>query len=184
MLKFISEIAPLVAFFMGYFYGGNIESATLYMLITSLTCVSIYYFVEYKLPVSTLVSSGVLLVSASISLLTGNSVFIKIKPTILYIIFGSSFLYSAIKNKSFMKLMLSHFIQLEDKIWNILSYRVALFFLFMAVINEIAWRNFSEATWVKFKVFGALPVTIVFILLQLPFMYKNKLPEPEEEKKD
>lgn len=181
MLKLISEIAPLLAFFIGYFYGGSIESATLYMLVTSVTCVSVYYFVEYKLPVSTLVSSGVLLVSASISLLTGNPVFIKIKPTILYIIFGVSFLYSALKNKSFMKYMLSHFIQLEDRIWNILSYRVALFFLFMAVINEIVWRNFPEGTWVKFKVFGALPVTILFILLQLPFMYKNKLPERGKE---
>lgn len=106
MLKFISEIAPLAAFFIGYFYGGSIESATLYMLITSLICVSVYYFVEYKLPISTLVSSVVVLISASIALLTGNAMYIKIKPTILYIIFGSAFLYSAIKNTSFMKYML------------------------------------------------------------------------------
>lgn len=177
MLKFLSEFAPLVAFFAGYFYGGSIETATLYMLITSIVCISIYYFMVRKLPLSTLVSSGVLLISASIALLSGNSMYIKVKPTILYIIFGCAFFISAIRNKSFMKYMLEHFIRLEDKHWNVLSYRTAIFFLFMAILNEIVWRNFAEITWVKFKVFGAIPITIIFILLQMPYIFKNKLPD-------
>ncbi|WP_341764019.1 septation protein A [Candidatus Tisiphia endosymbiont of Beris chalybata] len=184
MLKFLSEFAPLAAFFTGYFYGGSIESATLYMLITSIVCVTLYYLVESKIPISTLISSGVLLVSATIALISGNSMYIKIKPTILYIIFGIAFFTSARRNKTFMKYMLKHFIQLEDKCWNILSYRTAGFFLFMAVLNELAWRNFAESTWVKFKVFGAIPVTIAFILLQMPFILKNKLPDPIEKDKE
>ncbi len=182
MFKFLSEFAPLVAFFTGYFYGGSIETATLYMLISSVICISIYYFIARKLPLSTLVSSGVLLVSASIALLSGNSMYIKIKPTILYIIFGFSFFISAIKNKSFMKYMLDHFIGLEDKHWNVLSYRTAVFFLFMAILNEIVWRNFAEISWVKFKVFGAIPVTIIFILSQMPYIFKNKLPDPPDKR--
>lgn len=178
MFKFLSEFAPLVAFFTGYFYGGSIQTATLYMLVTSLVCVLSYYGIVRKLPLSTLVSSGVLLVSASIALLSGNSMYIKIKPTILYIIFGSAFLISAIRNKSFMKYMLEHFIGLEDKYWNVLSYRTAVFFLCMAILNEIVWRNFSEISWVKFKVFGAIPITIIFMLLQMPYIFKHKLPDP------
>ncbi|WP_375326907.1 septation protein A [Candidatus Tisiphia endosymbiont of Nemotelus uliginosus] len=184
MLKLLSEFAPLVAFFTGYFYRGNIESATLYMLITSIVCISIYYLVEYKIPISTLISSGVLLVSASIALISGNSMYIKIKPTILYVIFGIAFFTTARKNNTFMKYMLKHFIQLEDRCWNILSYRTAGFFLFMAVLNELVWRNCAEATWVKFKVFGAIPVTIIFILLQMPFILKNKLPESSDQEQD
>ncbi len=180
MFKILSEFAPVVALFVGYFYGGGMETATLYMLITSIICISIYYLVKRKIPTSTLVSSGVLLVSASIALISGNPVFIKIKPTILYVIFGSAFLISAIKNNSFMKYMMNHFIQLEDKHWNILSYRTAGFFLFMAILNEIIWRYCAEATWIKFKIFGAIPITIVFILLQMPFILKHKLPDHKD----
>lgn len=181
MLKFLSEFAPVVAFFVGYFYGGDIQIATLYMLVTSVVFISLCYFINKKVSGSSLVSSGVLLVSASIALISGNSVYIKIKPTILYVIFGCAFLVSAIRNKSFMKYMLNHFIQLEDKHWNILSYRSGGFFLFMALLNEIVWRNCAEETWVKFKIFGAIPITIVFIFIQMPFILKHKLPEPTDE---
>lgn len=181
MLKFLSEFAPVVAFFIGYFYGGDIQVATFYMLITSIVFISLCYFINKKVSVSSLVSSGVLLVSASVALISGNPLYIKIKPTILYVIFGCAFLVSAIRNKSFMKHMLNHFIQLEDKNWNILSYRSGGFFLFMAVLNEVVWRNCAEGTWVKFKIFGAIPITIVFMLTQMPFILKYKLPEHTDE---
>lgn len=184
MLKFFSELAPLASFFIGYFYGGNIQSATLYMLITAIICVTACYFIDGKVSISSLVSSGVLLISASIALISGDSMYIKIKPTILYVIFGSAFFISAVRNKSFMKYMLDHFIQLEDKNWNILSYRSAAFFLLMAILNEIIWRNCAEATWVKFKIFGAIPITILFILLQMPFILKNKLPNLDDKPDD
>ena len=180
MLKFLSEFAPLVAFFIGYFYGGDIQTATLYMLVTSVTCVSLCYFIEKKISRSSLISSAVLLVFASIGLITGNPVFIKVKPTILYVIFGCAFLVSAAKDRPLMKYMLDHFIQLEGKIWNVLSYRAGGFFLFMALLNEIVWRNCTEATWVKFKIFGAIPTTIVFIVLQMPFILKHKLPDDKD----
>jgi len=182
MLKFLSELAPLVAFFMGYFYGGSIQSATLYMLITSVICVSSCYLLEGKISISSIVSSGVLLISASIALISGNSMYIKIKPTILYVLFASIFLISALRNKSFMKYMLNHFIQLEDASWNILSYRSAIFFLFMAILNETIWRSFEESTWVKFKVFGAIPITIIFLAFQIPFILQNKITDLEDKK--
>ncbi|WP_341753674.1 MULTISPECIES: septation protein A [unclassified Candidatus Tisiphia] len=180
MINFLSEVAPLIAFFIGYFYGGSIQSATLYILITSIICVSLCYLIEGKVSKSSLISSGVLLVSASIVLISGNSMYIKIKPTILYVIFASTFFISAVRNKAFLKYMFNHFVQLEDKNWNILSYRSAAFLLFMAVLNEIIWRNFAESTWVIFKIFGAIPVTIIFFLLQLPFILKNRLPDSTE----
>ncbi|MDN3031012.1 MULTISPECIES: septation protein A [unclassified Candidatus Tisiphia] len=181
MLNFLSEIAPLIAFFIGYFYGGSMQSATLYILITSIICVSLCYFIEGKVSRSLLISSGVLLVSASIVLISGNSMYIKIKPTILYLIFCGTFFISAVRNKAFMKYMFNHFVQLEDKNWNILSYRTAAFLLFMAILNEIVWRNFAESTWVIFKIFGAIPIMFIFLLLQIPFILKNKLPDSTDD---
>lgn len=175
MIKFLSEFGPLIAFFIGYKYGG-IQSATLYMVIASVVSVIICYILYRKVQTFSLVSSGILLVTGGITIFTGNSMFIKIKPTILYIIFGSAFFISALKNKPFMKYLLSGTIQLKEESWNLLSYRFTIFFLLMAIINEIVWRNFEEITWVKFKVFGAIPITLLFILIQIPFVIKNKLP--------
>lgn len=176
MFKFLSEVGPLIAFFIGYKYGG-IQSATFFMLIVSLISLGVYYFINGKIHNFSLISTGVLLVSATITLITGNPVFIKIKPTILYLIFGLAFLISALKGRPLMKYMLNSALPLQESSWNILSYRFAGFFLIMAIANEIIWRNFEETTWVNFKVFGVLPLTIAFILSQIPFLMKNKLPD-------
>ncbi|MGI4776368.1 MAG: septation protein A [Janthinobacterium lividum] len=174
MLKFITELGPLIAFFVGYKYGG-IQTATLYMLVASIAGLVVYFLINRKIHNFALISSGILLISASITLITGNAVFIKIKPTILYVIFAFAFYVSALKNKPLMKYMLSSALPLQEKCWNILSYRFSVFFSLMAILNELAWRNLEEITWVKFKVFGALPITLIFILLQLPLIIKNRL---------
>jgi intracellular septation protein len=176
MIKFLSEFGPLIAFFVGYKYGG-IQGATLYMVITSVISVAICYLVYRKVQPFALVSSGLLITTGLITIFTGNAMFIKVKPTILYVIFGFVFLISAIRNKPFMKYLLSGTISLKEESWNVLSYRFTIFFFLMAIINEIVWRNFEEIIWVKFKVFGAVPITVVFILIHIPFVIKNKLPK-------
>ncbi|XVN40281.1 MAG: septation protein A [Rickettsia endosymbiont of Argas persicus] len=177
MLKLLSEIGPVIAFFVGFFYGGGIQNATLYMIVTAVICITICYLVDRKVSKLSIISISVLLVSGSITLISGNSMYIKIKPTILYVIFGIIFLTSGIKKNPFIKYALESMIRLKEESWITLSYRTAAFFFFMAIINEIVWRNFSDETWVKFKVFGVVPITFMFILLQLPLLLKNKLPD-------
>lgn len=176
MFKFLSEIGPVIAFFAGFFYGGGIQSATLYMLITAIICITLCYFIDGKVSKLSLISASVLLVSGSITLISGDSMYIKIKPTILYIIFGIIFLMSGIRKNPFIKYALENIIELKEESWITLSYRAAGFFFVMAIINEIVWRNFTEVTWVKFKVFGVIPITLIFILLQIPYLLRNKLP--------
>lgn len=177
MIKFLSEFGPLIAFFVGYKYG-DIQNATFYMLIAALVGIGIYYALERKIQTFSLVSSGILLVSAVITLLTGDSTFIKMKPTILYLVFGVSFSLSAKRGKPLLKYMLSEAFPLKnEKAWLVLSYRFSVFFFLMAIVNEMVWRNFEELFWVKFKVFGAVPLTLVFIALQAPFVLKNKARE-------
>jgi len=176
MLKFLSEFGPLIAFFVGYKFGG-IQGATLYMIITAVVSISLCYFIEGKVQTFSLISTGVLLVSGSITLLTGNAMFIKIKPTILYIIFGSTFLISTLKGTPFIKYLFNKTLPLQDKAWNVISYNAAAFFYVMAIINDLVWRSYTEATWVKFKVFDVIPITLIFMLLHIPFVLRNKLPE-------
>ena len=174
MIKFLSEFGVLIAFFVGYKYGGGIKGATIYMLVTSIIMTTLNYVIERKLHTFSLVSTGILLVTGGIALISGNAMFIKIKPTILYIVSGATMLISAIKKKPFLKYLFNSSISLDEKCWIILSYRFAIFFFVMAITNELVWRNVEEIVWVKFKVFIALPVMIVFVISQIPFILKNQ----------
>lgn len=173
MFKFISEFGPIIAFLIGYKYGG-IYSATLYMMVASVVGIILCYIAERKIHTFSLVSFFILLLAGGTTLISKNPIFIKIKPTILYLIFSIVLVISAYKNKPLLQYIFRSAIPLKDNAWYNLSYRFAVFFVFMAVLNEIVWRNFTEDTWVSFKVFGVVPITLVFILLQVPFFLKNK----------
>ena len=177
MLKFFSEFGPLLAFFFGYKTGGILE-ATLYMLVASVISISITYICERKINTINLISSGLLLASASLTLFSGNAIFIKMKPTILYSLFAFLFFITNFKQKPAVKYVLGGTIKFkEEKNWHSLNLRFMWFFLIMAITNELAWRNFDESIWVNFKVFGAIPVTLLFIILQIPFIMKNQKSE-------
>lgn len=174
MFKFITEFAPLITFFIGYKTQG-ILSATLYMLVASIICISIMYIKERKVNNVNIVSTALLLVSSSLTLFSGNSTFIKMKPTVLYCIFACVFLVTNYKWSPAIKHVLGHAIKFRDiKNWRVLNIRFMWFFLTMAVINELVWRNFQESTWVSFKVFGSIPIIFIFIITQIPFITKNQ----------
>ncbi|RTK92385.1 MAG: septation protein IspZ [Rickettsiales bacterium] len=178
MLKFLTEFSPLVAFFVGYKMGGILD-ATLYMLILSIICIIITYVVEKKINKVNLVSTILIVCSASLTLISGNPIFIKIKATILYILFSIVFLVTSYKYTPVIKYVLGTTIIFHDEQkWNELNMRFMWFFLAMAFMNEIMWRNFSEQAWVNFKVFGAIPIMIIFILAQMPFLFRNKIDDP------
>ncbi len=175
MLKFLIEFGPLVAFFIGYSNNG-ILVATLYMLIASVVGLVITYIREKKINMINMISSGLLLASSSLTLFSGNSIFIKMKPTVLYIIFGAIFLITNFKWQPAIKFVLGKAISLkEESKWRELNIRFMVFFVMMAVANEIIWRNFSEEIWVNFKVFGALPISLLFMISQMPFIMRNKV---------
>ena len=175
MFKFLTELSPVICFFFGYKIGG-IFNATLYMLIASVFSISLSFLIERKLNKVNLISTALLLVSASLTLVSGDTVFIKIKPTILYILFATIFCVTSFKWKPAIQQVLGGAIKLRDEQkWKSLNIRFMWFFLLMAILNETIWRNFSEETWVSFKVFGAMPLVIIFVLIQMPFLLKNKI---------
>jgi len=175
MLKFLAEFGPMVAFFIGYSNHG-VLTATVYMLIASVIGVIIIYVMEKKINMINIVSSGLLLISSSLTLFSGNSVFIKMKPTVLYIIFALIFFITNFKWQPATKVVFGKAISFKEEAkWRQLNVRFMLFFIGMAMINEIIWRNFPEETWVNFKVFGTLPITLLFMFTQMPFIVRNKV---------
>ena len=98
------------------------------------------------------------------------------KPTIVNLILAATLLISKTYfNKNFLKLFLQTAFQLSEEGWNKLNFRWAYFFVFLAILNEIVWRTQPETTWVNFKVWGMLPITIIFTAMQLPLINKYKI---------
>lgn len=173
MLKFLLEFGPLVAFFIGYKLDG-IMSATLYMLVASALAIATTYLLERKVNKVNLISTILLLISGSLTLFSGNVMFVKMKPTILYSIFALVFLITGMRQKPAIKYLLGHSLKMKsEELWIRLNFRFMVFFILMAVTNELVWRNCDESTWVNFKVFGAFPITLAFMMLQVPFLMRH-----------
>jgi intracellular septation protein len=167
-LKFITDFGPLLIFFTIYYKSGNNLSAAIPPLIM--------YFVEKKIPYVPLIGAVVISLFGGLTLYFNNPIFIYMKPTIVNLIFAAILLISNLHfNKNYLKLFLQTAFQLNDEGWKKLNFRWAYFFIFLAILNEVVWRTQPETTWVNFKVWGMLPITIIFTAMQLPLINKYKL---------
>ena len=177
LLKFITDFAPLLIFFIVYRKSGNdLAAAIPPLIIATLIAVAIMYFVEKKIPYIPLFGAIIIGLFGGLTLYFKNPLFIYIKPTIINLIFASILLTSKLFfNKNFLSMLLKNSINLHEEGWNKLNYRWAFFFIFLALLNEIVWRTQVETVWVNFKVWGILPLTFIFTALQLPLINKYKL---------
>ena len=176
-LKFITDFGPLLIFFTIYYKSGNNLSAAIPpLIISTLIAVAIMYFVEKKIPYVPLIGAVVISLFGGLTLYFNNPIFIYMKPTIVNLIFAAILLISNLHfNKNYLKLFLQNAFQLNDEGWKKLNFRWAYFFIFLAILNELVWRTQPETTWVNFKVWGMLPITIIFTAMQLPLINKYKL---------
>lgn len=173
-IKFIADFGPLLIFFIFYKkYGMN--QAILPLIIATFISVVVFFWIEKKIPYLPLISALFVGVFGGLTIIFDNKVFFYMKPTIINLIFAVILIVGKIFEKSFLKLMLESNISLADEGWNILTNRWIIFFIFLALLNELVWRLFGEDLWVKFKVFGILPITFVFLILQVKLIQKFKI---------
>ena len=177
LLKFLTDFGPLVIFF--YFYkssGNNLIVAIPPLIISTLIAVIIVYFLDKKIPVIPLVGAIIISIFGFLTIYFDNAIFIYLKPTIVNFLFAIVLIVGKrIFKKNFLKIMLNNAIQLNDEGWEKLNYRWATFFLFLAFLNELVWRTQTESFWVSFKVWGILPLTIIFTASQLPLIKRYKI---------
>ena len=177
LLKFLTDFGPLVIFF--YFYkssGNNLIVAIPPLIISTLIAVIIVYFLDKKIPVIPLVGAVIISIFGFLTIYFDNAIFIYLKPTIVNFLFAIVLIVGKrIFKKNFLKIMLNNAIQLNDEGWDKLNYRWATFFLFLAFLNELVWRTQTESFWVSFKVWGILPLTIIFTASQLPLIKRYKI---------
>jgi intracellular septation protein len=140
---------------------------------------AISYALTRHLPVMPLVTAVVVLVFGSLTLILHDELFIKLKPTIIYLLFGGVLLGGLALGKPVLGVVFDSVFHLTEEGWRRLTLRWALFFLALAVLNEIIWRTQSTDFWVNFKVFGVVPLTFLFAAMQYPLLTKYEAPEPK-----
>ena len=178
-IKFITDFGPLLIFFIFYYQSGlNLRVAIPPLIIATLLSLAIIYLLEKKVAFMPLASGIVITFFGGLTLYFDNPVFIYIKPTIINILFGLALLFGKFfTNEPILKKMLGKSMQLTDEGWKILNFRWVYFFFGLALINEVIWRTQSEEFWVNFKVWGILPLTIIFTAFQISIINKYKLNE-------
>jgi intracellular septation protein len=179
LLKLALDIGPLILFFVANSKFG-IFAATAGFMVAIVVALGISYFLTRRLPVMPVVSAIIVLVFGSLTLFLHDETFIKVKPTIIYLLFGGTLIGGYVLNKPLLAIVFDSMFHLSDEGWRKLTLRWAVFFMFLAVLNEAVWRTQTTDFWVSFKLFGFVPLTFVFAALQYPLLMKYAAPEPAE----
>ena len=191
ILKFALELGPLLVFFFANArgewlassfpalaeMGGPIFIATGLFMAATAIALAVSWSLTRTLPIMPLVSGVVVFVFGGLTLWLQDATFIKMKPTIVNTLFGAVLLGGLLFGRSLLAYVFDAAFKLDAEGWRKLTLRWGLFFLFLAVVNEIVWRNFSEATWVAFKVWGIMPITVAFTMLQMPLIMRHSVEE-------
>ena len=172
-LKLALEMGPLVVFFLVNQKAGIFAATGLFMAAVLLSLV-VSYALTRHLPVMPMVTAVVVLVFGGLTLWFHDELFIKIKPTIVNSLFGTVLLGGLLFGRPLLPLVLDTVFQLTDEGWRKLTFRWGVFFFVLAAINEVVWRTQTLDTWVNFKVFGIMPLTVVFSLAQMPLLQRYR----------
>ena len=195
VLKMALELGPLVVFFLANSYGeelaaawpvlealgGKIFVGTAFFMVAMLISQAISLSVLKHVAVMPLVTLGFVLVFGALTLWLQDETFIKMKPTIVNCIFGTALLGGLVFGRSLLAYVFDAAFNLDEEGWRKLTLRWGIFFFVLAAMNEIVWRNFSTDFWVAFKVWATMPITIVFMLFQLPLIQRHMEDEEKPE---
>jgi intracellular septation protein len=177
-LKLALELGPLILFFVANARFGIFVGTAAFM-VAVLIAFAVSYALTRHIPLMALISAAVVLVFGGLTLLLQDETFIKLKPTIIYLLFGSVLIAGLAAGKPLLAVVFDSVFNLTEPGWRKLTLRWALFFFALALVNEIVWRTQTTEFWLGFKAFGVIPLTFVFAALQYPLLMKYDAGAPE-----
>ena len=175
--KILLDLGPLLLFFFANSYAGIYFATGAFMVATIVTLAISYYLIR-RFPIMPIVTAVIVVVFGALTLYLHDETFIKLKPTIIYVMFAVVLLGGLATGRPLFQIVLDGAFHMKEEGWKKLTLNWALFFLFMAVVNEFVWRSFTTDQWVAFKTFGFLPLTLVFAISQAPIMAKYAIKDP------
>ena len=181
LLKLTLDIGPLVLFFVANSRFG-IFVATGAFMVAVLAALLTAYVMTRQWPIMPVVTAIVVVVFGGLTLALHDETFIKLKPTIIYVLFGGILLGGYVLEKPFLAILFDSMFHLTPEGWRKLTLRWALFFLALAVLNEAIWRTQSTDFWVNFKLFGFTPITFLFAAMQYPLLMRYAVEPASAEK--
>ncbi|SNR26257.1 inner membrane-spanning protein YciB [Puniceibacterium sediminis] len=178
MLKTTLELGPVVLFFAAYVWlkdetfniagtdykGFIIVTAGFIPLIIASTAV--LWALTGKLSRMQIVTVVLITVFGGLSVWLNDDRFFKMKPTLIYLLFGGVLAFGLLKGESYLKYVMEGLMPLEQEGWMLLTKRVCALFLALALANEVIWRTMSTETWVYFKTFGLTAAIFGFFFTQ------------------
>ena len=175
LIKLITEVGPLAVFFIGNAKFGIFPATAAFMIATAIA-IPISWKIEGKLPIMPIIIGIFVVFFGSLTLIFQDPTFIKIKPTIVNLVFAAGLIISrTFFQKNVLKIIFNKAFNLTERGWRVLNIRWSFFFIFLAILNEIVWRNYSTEIWISFKLWGIMPLTIVWTLAQMPLVSKETI---------
>jgi intracellular septation protein len=174
LFKLATELGPLIVFFVAN-AKFHLFVATGAFMVAIVVAMLASYLVTRHVPMMAIVTAAVVLVFGTLTLVLHDETFIKLKPTIVYTLFAAVLGGGLLFGRSFIAILFDQMFNLTPQGWRILTLRWAIWFLAMAVLNEIVWRTQSTDFWVAFKAFGMVPLTMLFAVTQMPLVKRYHL---------
>jgi len=190
IVKLVLEMGPILVFFVAYKFApydqtldddarqlAQVLFATAVFVPVTLAALAYSWITARHLPKMAVMTAAIVVVFGGLTLWLQDATFIKMKPTILYGAFGLILGVGLLRGQSYLRYLMGEFLPLEDEGWMIFTKRFALFFLFLAIVNESVWRSFDTDTWVTFKTFFLPIATFAFIFSQTGVFQKYAIEE-------
>lgn len=185
------EFGPIVAFFIAYtqmkdnsytIAGSDYQGfiiVTLFFIPVLLVSTIFLWLLTGKISPMQIITVILVTVFGGLTVWFNDDRFIKMKPTIIYLLFGGILAFGLIRGQSYLRLVMQEMLPLRDEGWMMLTRRFALFFFGLALLNEAIWRSFSTEVWVYFKTFGLTAALFAFLLMQGHLLNKFAIDKKE-----
>ncbi|MGO1118677.1 inner membrane-spanning protein YciB [Rhodovibrionaceae bacterium A322] len=180
-LKPVTDYVPLGIFLAAYLLS-DILTATAALIAATVVALALSWGMARRVPWLALFAAILLGIFGGLTLIFEDSFFIKIKPTVVQILFAVVLWGSLALGKPVLKMVMGAAFPLtSDRPWATLTHRFAIFFLVMAGANEVVWRTQTEEFWVAFDTIGQMIITFIFTMCQVPFLLKHRVEEEDED---
>lgn len=178
-IRIAADYGPLLIFF-GVYFATDILTATAALVAASLVALAGSWLAARRVPWLPLLAAVILSIFGGLTLVFEDDLFIKIKPTIVQLLFAAALLGGLAIGKVWLKLIMGQAVKLPERAWRTLTIRFAVFFIVMAAANEVVWRGFSTDFWVTFDTFGQMGITLLFIASQFPYIARHHIEEEDD----